>query len=156
MTRFVGESLQTRQGRHSKALLSSDRQKAMKVFQETGKHPLIESTREENARSVLTQLPTLDINRPHIFMDFHQQGRSMGRIIVELFEDIFPVLGAAFRHRCLEVRHLPAPSFELFRHISQVRQHAHGSGSGHSGRVKLLLPSSAWIAACLTISAGTL
>ena len=103
MTRFVGESLQTRTGRNSKALLGKDRQKSMKVFQETGKHPLIEATREENARDVLTPLPTLDINRPHIFMDFQHQGKPQGRVIVELFEDLYPTVCAAFRHRCLEV-----------------------------------------------------
>ena len=114
MTRFVGESLSTRPGRSSKALLGKDRDKAMKEFLETGKHPIIEKTVQENASSALQPLPTLDINRPHIFLDLQQQGKPLRRIIVELFEDLFPVVGAAFRHRCMEV------SLPVLPHIGSV------------------------------------
>lgn len=85
-------------------LLGKDRAKAMKQFQETGKHPLIEQTLHNNASSAIAALPTLDINRPHVFFDMVQQGKPLGRLIVELFEDIYPVVCSTFRHRCLEVR----------------------------------------------------
>ena len=107
MTRFVGESLATRSGRNSHALFGKDRAKAMKQFQETGKHPLIEQTLQQNAASAVAALPTLDINRPHVFLNLTQQGKLLGRLIVELFEDIYPVVCATFRHRCLEVCALP-------------------------------------------------
>jgi hypothetical protein len=84
-------------------VLGKDRQKSMKVFLETGEHPIINQTIEENTSSSLVPLPTLDINRPHVFMDFRHRGRDLGRIIIELFEDMYPVVCAAFRHRCLEV-----------------------------------------------------
>jgi hypothetical protein len=104
MTRFVGDSLATRTGRGSNKLTSKDFTKSMKVFQETGKHPIIERTRQENAASALVPLPTLDINRPHVFLDLHHHGKDMGRIIIELFEDLLPDTCSTFRHRCMEVR----------------------------------------------------
>ena len=76
----------------------------MKTFLETGKHPLIEQTVKENVSSALVQLPTLDINRPHVFLNVVHRGRDIGRIIIEMFEDLLPVPCSAFRHRCLEVR----------------------------------------------------
>ena len=104
MTRFVGDSIATRQGRGGHTVTGKDLKKSMKVFQETGVHPLIEATREQNAGAALVPLPTLDINRPHIFLDLHHRGRTLGRVVIELFEDLHPVTCATFRHRCLEVR----------------------------------------------------
>jgi hypothetical protein len=34
----------------------------------------------------------------------HHRGKDIGRIIIELFEDLFPAVCSTFRHRCLEVR----------------------------------------------------
>jgi hypothetical protein len=113
MTRFVGDSLTTRTGRRANQVQGKDRKKSMQVFLATGKHPLIEQTRQENVDSVLTALPTLDINRPHIFMDLVQRGGITGRIIIELFEDLYPAICASFRHRCLEVSHLDRHSAKL-------------------------------------------
>jgi hypothetical protein len=104
MTRFVGESISVRQSGRSKYVDGKDRRKYMNTFLETGKHPLLEQTRLDNVTSALTPLPTLDINRPHVFMDLRHGQRDLGRLVIELFEDLYPAMCAAFRHRCLEVR----------------------------------------------------
>lgn len=107
MTKYVGESISVRSGRNSTAVVGKDRKKSMQVFLATGRHPLIEHTRMENKDSVLSPLPTVDHNRPHVFMDLLQRTRSgaSGRLVIEMFEDIFPAACAAFRNRCQEVRH---------------------------------------------------
>lgn len=103
MTKYVGESISIRQGRNAGVILGGDRRKAMETFQKTGRHPLIEQTRQDIASSALKPLPTVDHNRPHVFMDVNQREGVTGRIVVELFEDMFPALCSAFRNRCHEV-----------------------------------------------------
>lgn len=104
MTKYDGDPIGIRAGRKGKFVLGKDRKKSMEEFLKTGKHPLLEYTREENAKSVLPPLPTVDVNRPHIFMDVKQRSGVRGRIVVELFEDLYPSLCVPFRNRCLEVR----------------------------------------------------
>lgn len=103
MTKYDGDPIGIRAGRRGKFVLGKDRKKSMDVFLKTGKHPLIEHTREEHAKSVLTPMPTVDVNRPHIFLDLKQRSGVCGRIVVELFEDLYPSLCVPFRNRCLEV-----------------------------------------------------
>lgn len=103
MTKYIGESIAVRSGRRTDALLGGDRRKAMETFMKTGKHPIIEHTRQENASDALKPLPTVDHNRPHVFIDVSQRPGVSGRIVVELLEDMFPALCAAFRNRCHEV-----------------------------------------------------
>lgn len=104
MTRFVGESVGTRQSSRGKVVDGKDRRRYMEHFLATGHHPLIEKTRDDNVASALRPLPPLDINRPHVFLDLRHGGKALGRVVIELFEDLFPAVSAAFRHRCLEVR----------------------------------------------------
>lgn len=107
MTKFVGESKATRAGRSAKssAISGKERQKHLQKFMETGLHPLLEYTKELNTSAALAPLPTLDINRPHVFMDLQLGNRALGRIVIELFEDLAPVAASAFRTRCLEGHH---------------------------------------------------
>lgn len=103
MTKYDGDPIGIRAGRRGKFVLGKDRKKSMEMFLKTGKHPLIEHTREEHAKSVLPPMPTVDVNRPHIFLDLKQRSGVCGRIVVELFEDLYPSLCVPFRNRCLEV-----------------------------------------------------
>ena len=103
MTKYVGESIGIRSGRRGNAILGSDRRKAMDTYRKTGKHPLIENTIQDSESSALRPLPTVDHNRPHVYLDVNQQRGVNGRIVIELFEDLFPALCAAFRNRCHEV-----------------------------------------------------
>lgn len=82
-------------------------------FLNAGKHPLIENTVEDNASSALKPLPNIDHNRPHVFIDVSQRAGVSGRIVVELFEDMFPALCAAFRNRCHEVREPEAHAYTM-------------------------------------------
>ena len=76
----------------------------MERFLETGVHPQIEHATQELGASVLPALPPIDINRPHVFLDVSHGGKELGRLVIELFEDVCPVACQAFRTRCLEVR----------------------------------------------------
>ena len=93
----------------------------METFMKTGRHPHIEYTRQDNASAALKPLPTVDHNRPHVFMDVSQRAGPSGRIVVELFEDMFPALCAAFRNRCHEVCRLCCMHLHLL--LSGVRMH---------------------------------
>jgi hypothetical protein len=105
MTKYVGESISVRSGRKTNVVSGKDRKKSMQVFLATGRHPLIEHTRRENKESALIPLPTVDHNRPHVFMDLRQRSGVSGRLVIELFEDLYPSACAAFRNRCQEVSH---------------------------------------------------
>eukprot|EP00892_Ulva_mutabilis_P009963 jgi/Ulvmu1/7339/UM035_0128.1 len=105
MTKYDGDPIGIRAGRRGKFVMGKDRKKSMEEFLKTGKHPLLEHTREENAKSILPAMPTVDVNRPHIFMDLKQRSGVRGRIVVELFEDLYPSLCVPFRNRCLEGHH---------------------------------------------------
>ncbi|WIA22889.1 hypothetical protein OEZ86_009830 [Tetradesmus obliquus] len=94
-TRFVGEAIAHRSGRAKTSYTSKELKKNMEKFLETGVHPDLERAKQSASSGVVVALPDPDSQRPHIFLDLSVDNRSVGRLVVEMFEDVAP---AAARH----------------------------------------------------------
>lgn len=85
MTKFVSDSLAARSGR-SRGFSSKDRRKELEHYQTTGVLP---STSGQDEGS-LPQVPESKHSRTHVFFDYSISGKQVGRVVIELFEDIVP------------------------------------------------------------------
>ncbi|GIL54656.1 hypothetical protein Vafri_10384 [Volvox africanus] len=98
-TKFVGDAVSVR-----RKAAPNDTVKGIKrnldKFLETGVHPEIERMRQERANQ-LPVLPDLDVHRPYVFLDITLAGKPLGRLVIELYDDIVPVAANHFRNRCL-------------------------------------------------------
>ncbi|KAF6253324.1 hypothetical protein COO60DRAFT_1643255 [Scenedesmus sp. NREL 46B-D3] len=92
-TRFVGEAIAHRSGRAKSSYTNKELKKNMEKFLETGVHPDLE--RAKQSAGVVVALPDPDTQRPHIFLELTVDNRNVGRLVVEMFEDMAP---AAARH----------------------------------------------------------
>ncbi|GFR49701.1 hypothetical protein Agub_g11852 [Astrephomene gubernaculifera] len=98
-TKFVGDSVSVRQKAPANDTVRNIKRNLDK-FLETGVHPEIERMRQEHANQ-LPALPDLDVHRPFVFLDIAVAGKPLGRLVVELFEDVVPVAASHFRNRCM-------------------------------------------------------
>ncbi|KAL3147461.1 hypothetical protein ABBQ38_014519 [Trebouxia sp. C0009 RCD-2024] len=98
MTRFIGEAVGQRSGR-SKGTTSKDLRKEMEDFQKTGRHAELV---QASAADRVAALPERDMNRPHVFLDLKQGSKLLGRLVVEVFEDLLPTTSRHFMNRCRE------------------------------------------------------
>lgn len=83
-TKFVGDSLAARSGK-VRGFSRKDRTRELDQFLKTGRHPSF-GTHE----GTLPQLPESRSTRPHIFFDYSMNGGKIGRVVVELYQDIVP------------------------------------------------------------------
>ncbi|GIM09054.1 hypothetical protein Vretimale_12937 [Volvox reticuliferus] len=98
-TKFVGDAVSVR-----RKAAPNDNVKSIKrnldKFLESGVHPEIERMRQERVNQ-LPALPDLDVHRPFVFLDITVAGKPLGRLVIELYDDIVPVAANHFRNRCL-------------------------------------------------------
>ncbi|DBA78433.1 TPA: hypothetical protein ACH3X2_007927 [Trebouxia sp. C0005] len=98
MTRFIGEAVGQRSGR-SKGTSAKDLRKEMEDFQKTGRHAELD---QAAAAERVPALPERDMNRPHIFLDVRQNNKLLGRLVIEIFEDLIPTTARHLMNRCRE------------------------------------------------------
>lgn len=98
MTRFIGEAVGQRSGR-SKGTSAKDLRKEMEDFQKSGRHAELE---QAAAAERVPALPERDMNRPHVFLDLRQDNKLIGRLVVEIFEDLIPTTARHLMNRCRE------------------------------------------------------
>ncbi|BDA45262.1 probable peptidyl-prolyl cis-trans isomerase E [Coccomyxa sp. Obi] len=99
MTRFVGDAKDVREGRKKLFPTTKDMKKNMEIYKRTGRHPALEGNRNSDS---LPPLPERDMNRPHIFIDVQQGNDTLGRLVVEVFEDQAPLAARHLINRCRE------------------------------------------------------
>lgn len=100
MTRFVGDSVSVRGGKGGSGDSMKQRKKNMEKFQETGQHPELERMQHSIDKQI-PALPLLDVHRQYIFMDISLVNKPLGRLIIELFDDIVPAAANHLRNRCM-------------------------------------------------------
>lgn len=93
-TKYVGDALGARAGRPSNP--GRQRQKELTTFLATGRHPLGESK-----YSYYTPLPESKKTRVHVYLDFAYAGKNVGRIVIELYDDVIPSATNLFVSRCI-------------------------------------------------------
>lgn len=98
MTRFIGEAVGQRSGR-SKGTSAKDLRKEMEDFQKSGRHAELD---QAAAAERVPALPERDMNRPHIFLDLRQNNKLLGRLVIEIFEDLLPTTARHLMNRCRE------------------------------------------------------
>ncbi|KAL4534051.1 hypothetical protein Ndes2437B_g03354 [Nannochloris sp. 'desiccata'] len=99
MTRFVGDAIGVRKA--ATGYTSKDRKRDMDAFLETGMHPEVKRMRESEAFGrPMPPLPTPLRSRPHIFFQFSISRKDVGRVVVELFDDILPAPTRHVQARC--------------------------------------------------------
>jgi len=91
MTKFVSDSLAARSGR-SRGFTAKDRRKELEQFQATGILPSTSGLDEGS----LPQVPESRHSRTHIFFDYSISSKHVGRVVVELFEDLVPSPASLF------------------------------------------------------------
>ncbi|GLC77152.1 hypothetical protein PLESTF_001891900 [Pleodorina starrii] len=98
-TKFCGDAVSVRRkaAPHDTA---KNIKRNLDKFLETGVHPEIERARQERANQ-LPALPDLDVHRPFVFLDITLAGKPLGRLVVEMFDDVVPVAANHFRNRCM-------------------------------------------------------
>ncbi|GAX74083.1 hypothetical protein CEUSTIGMA_g1533.t1 [Chlamydomonas eustigma] len=100
MTRFIGEAIAHRKTSASNDVYKS-RAKKMAKFLETGSHDDVELA-QRLRENKLPELPEYDPNlRSFVFMDLSIANKLIGRLVIELFDDLIPVGASHFRNRCL-------------------------------------------------------
>ncbi|KAK9819272.1 hypothetical protein WJX81_003438 [Elliptochloris bilobata] len=99
MTRFCGDAVGVRAGRPKNFATGKERRRDMEVFQRTGRHPDLARGPSSDA---LPSLPERDLNRQHVFFDLRQGQETLGRLLVEVFEDAAPLAARHFLNRCRE------------------------------------------------------
>ncbi|GMH39847.1 hypothetical protein BSKO_07751 [Bryopsis sp. KO-2023] len=138
MTRFVGEALGVRSGRQRATYSNAELRKNMELFLKTGVHPDVEKAREARRQPVVATLPETNVTRPNVFLDVAIGGKSAGRLVVELFDDLVPLGVAELQARCSEASrntlkkskaHKLLPQFGIFlgrciRTNPRVEKHA--------------------------------
>ncbi|KAK9830661.1 hypothetical protein WJX74_001175 [Apatococcus lobatus] len=97
-TRFVGEAVGVRAGRAKAGLSAKQMAKDMEHFQKTGRHPAIPSRSEQDFG--LPPLPIPIIHRPHVFLDLKAGSRPLGRLVIEIYEELIPVAAQHFINCC--------------------------------------------------------
>eukprot|EP00887_Chlorella_sp_A99_P000074 scaffold16.g74.t1 len=100
MTRFVGDSVSAR--RKAKGYSTKDRERDLERFKETGYHAEAERIRAASGAATILPLPEPSTARQYAFLDLELGGKPLGRLVIELFDDVVPVAVAAFRNRCSE------------------------------------------------------
>ncbi|DBB00846.1 TPA: hypothetical protein ACH3X1_000769 [Trebouxia sp. C0004] len=98
MTRFIGEAVGQRSGR-SKGTSAKDLRKEMEDFQKSGRHAELD---QAAAAERVPALPERDMNRPHVFLDLRQNNKLLGRLVIEIFEDLIPTTARHLMNRCRE------------------------------------------------------
>jgi len=94
-TKFVGDSLAARSGK-VKGFSRKDRTKELEQFLKTGRHPV--SGAHEGS---LPQLPESRSTRTHVFFDYSVNGEKVGRVVVELYQDIVPAAAGHVLTQCV-------------------------------------------------------
>lgn len=95
MTKFVSDALGARAGK-SRGFTAKDRRKALEHFSSKGVLPST-SGRDEAS---LPQIPESKHSRPFVFLDYSVNGKSVGRVVLELFADLVPSPVSLFLSAC--------------------------------------------------------
>lgn len=64
---------------------------------------------------LLPQLPPHSKSRPHIFLDFQCDRKPLGRVVVEMFDDMIPVAVNSFISRCVGGSSQPVANSRVHR-----------------------------------------
>lgn len=100
MTKFEGEAIGVRGGRQKGGLpTQKERKKEMELYMKTGVHSAHEVAKN---RPMIPSLPERDPHRPHVFMEFRVGQNTLGRVLIEVFEDRVPLAARYFLNRCRE------------------------------------------------------
>lgn len=97
-TRFVGDAL----GARSKAITATRNViREMDEYFETDKYPELQN-QIRALGGVAPPLPIYESRRPHVYLDLSTSKHSLGRVVIELFEDEGPLAVNLFKGRCYE------------------------------------------------------
>ncbi|KAK9830131.1 hypothetical protein WJX72_009927 [[Myrmecia] bisecta] len=108
MTRFVGDSLAVRAGRKKGGITSKQMKKEMEEYLATGVHAALAEASTSRSQQVAA-LPDKDVRRPFVFFDIKVGRKILGRLVIEIFEDMLPVTARHFANRC---RHGATDTFQ--------------------------------------------